>query len=100
MPCHLMRVQGPTDWRVLLGAWFGPRPAALRWLPRYRSAAYFIEVFRTSYGPVHKACAAFPADGAAALERDLSKLLQRLNVAGNPSLVVPSEHLEGVFTRR
>ena len=29
---------------------------------RYRSAAHFIEVFRTWYGPVHKAFAALPAD--------------------------------------
>ena len=29
---------------------------------RYRSAAHFIDVFRTWYGPVHKAFAALPAD--------------------------------------
>jgi ubiquinone/menaquinone biosynthesis C-methylase UbiE len=67
---------------------------------RYRSAAHFIEVFRTWYGPIHKAFAALPADGAMALERDLTELLNRMNRAGETSLVVPSEYLEVVITRR
>ena len=67
---------------------------------RYRSAAHFIDVFRTWYGPVHKAFAALPADQGAALERDLTELLDRLNRAGPGSLVVPSEYLEIVVTRR
>jgi ubiquinone/menaquinone biosynthesis C-methylase UbiE len=67
---------------------------------RYRSAAHFIDVFRTWYGPVHKAFAALPADKAAALERDLTELLNSLNRAGAGSLVVPSEYLEIVVTRR
>ena len=46
---------------------------------RYRSAAHFIDVFRTWYGPVHKAFAALPADKAQALERDLTELLNGLN---------------------
>ncbi|WP_426116975.1 class I SAM-dependent methyltransferase [Pseudomonas sp. DSP3-2-2] len=67
---------------------------------RYRSPAHFIEVFRTWYGPVHKAFAALPPEGAVALERDLTELLTRLNRAGESSLVVPSEYLEVVITRR
>ena len=67
---------------------------------RYRSAAHFIDVFRTWYGPVHKAFAALPAEQGAALERDLTELLERLNRAGPGSLVVPSEYLEVVVTRR
>jgi ubiquinone/menaquinone biosynthesis C-methylase UbiE len=67
---------------------------------RYRSAAHFIEVFRTWYGPIHKAFAALPADKASMLERDLSELLDGLNRGGPNSLVVPSEYLEIVITRR
>ncbi|BAN48369.1 class I SAM-dependent methyltransferase [Metapseudomonas resinovorans] len=67
---------------------------------RYRSPAHFLEVFRTWYGPVHKAFAALPADGAAALESDLLELLERYNRAGPDSLVIPSEYLEVVITRR
>ena len=67
---------------------------------RYRSAAHFIEVFRTWYGPVHKAFAALPPDGAESLERDLTALLERLNRAGPSAMVVPSEYLEVVVSRR
>lgn len=67
---------------------------------RYRSAAHFIEIFRTWYGPIHKAFATLPAEGAMALENDLTELLNRMNRAGETSLVVPSEYLEVVITRR
>lgn len=67
---------------------------------RYRSPAHFIEVFRTWYGPVHKAFGSLSADAALALEKDLTELMERLNVAGPDSLVVPSEYLEIVVTRR
>ncbi|WP_285435449.1 class I SAM-dependent methyltransferase [Pseudomonas sp. fls2-241-R2A-110] len=67
---------------------------------RYRSAAHFIDVFRNWYGPLHKAFAVLPADGARALESDLTELINRMNRAGERSLVVPSEYLEVVITRR
>ena len=67
---------------------------------RYRSAQHFIDVFRTWYGPVHKAFAALPEDKAAELERDLLELLNSMNRAGNASLVVPGDYVEVVVTRR
>ncbi|MEX3772699.1 class I SAM-dependent methyltransferase [Pseudomonas sp. MYb118] len=67
---------------------------------RYRSAAHFIDTFRTWYGPVHKAFAALPPEAAQALEADLTELINRSNRAGDASLVVPSEYLEVVITRR
>ena len=100
-------VQPPSLWGVEkhLQGLFGERAAAIAVVPRvfnfrYRSAAHFIEVFRTWYGPIHKAFAALPAEGAMALERDLTELLNRSNRAGPGSLVVPSEYLEIVITRR
>lgn len=66
---------------------------------RYRSAAHFIDVFRSWYGPVHKAFAALPPDRAAMLEEDLTELLDSCNRAGPGSLVVPSAYLEIVITR-
>ncbi|HET8830978.1 MAG TPA: SAM-dependent methyltransferase, partial [Casimicrobiaceae bacterium] len=39
-------------------------------------------------------------DQALALERDVTELLERHNVAGPNSLVVPSEYAEIVVTRR
>ena len=60
-------MQPPSLWGVEahLHALFGERAAAIAVTPRmfnfrYRSAAHFIEVFRTWYGPVHKAFAALP----------------------------------------
>ncbi len=67
---------------------------------RYRSAAHFIGVFRAWYGPVHKAFAALPESQALTLERELAELLDSLKRAGPGSLVVPSEYLEAVITRR
>ena len=100
-------LQPPSLWGVQthVHALFGDRAAAVEVTPRlfnfrYRSAAHFIEVFRNWYGPVHKAFAALPADKAEALEHDLTELLNRLNKAGAASLVVPSEYLEIVVTRR
>ena len=99
-------VQPPSRWGVQahLDELFGDRAAAIALTPRmfnfrYRSPAHFIEVFRTWYGPVHKAFAALPADQAAALERDLTGLLEEMNIAGPDSLVVPSEYVETVITR-
>ena len=66
---------------------------------RYRSAAHFIEVFRTWYGPIHKAFLALAPEQGKVLERELTELLDRLNRAGPSSLVVPSEYLEIVVTR-
>ena len=83
---------------------FGATSSSIRVTPRifnfrYRSAAHFVEVFRAWYGPLHKAFATLPTDGAAALQRDLIELLDRMNSAGERSLVVPGEYLEIVTTR-
>ncbi|WP_339433913.1 MULTISPECIES: class I SAM-dependent methyltransferase [unclassified Pseudomonas] len=67
---------------------------------RYRSAAHFIDIFRHWYGPMHKAFAALPPQSCQALESDLADLLNRSNRAGEDSLVVPSEYLEVVITKR
>jgi ubiquinone/menaquinone biosynthesis C-methylase UbiE len=100
-------VQPPSRWGVetQLRSLFGERAVAIAVTPRlfrfrYRSAAHFIEVFRSWYGPIHKAFAALPAEAGAALELDLTGLLNRMNEAGPGSLVVPSEYLEVVVTRR
>jgi len=100
-------VQPPSLWGVEshLHTLFGDGAAAIAVTPRvfnfrYRSAAHFIDVFRTWYGPVHKAFGALPPEKAEALAADLADLLNGLNRAGPASLVVPSEYLEIVVTRR
>ena len=67
---------------------------------RYRSAQHWIEVFRTFYGPVHKTFGALPAAGQAALASDLLALIERFNRAKDGTMVVPSEYLEVVITKR
>jgi ubiquinone/menaquinone biosynthesis C-methylase UbiE len=67
---------------------------------RYQSAAHWIEVFRNFYGPTHKAYAALDSARQEKLTRDITALLEGLNVAGSSSLVVPAEYLEVVITKR
>jgi SAM-dependent methyltransferase len=83
---------------------FGPRAADIQCTRRifnfrYRSPEHWIDIFRTYYGPTHKAFAALDGDGQARLNADLVKLLESLNVGGPNSLVVPSEYLEAVIKR-
>jgi ubiquinone/menaquinone biosynthesis C-methylase UbiE len=66
---------------------------------RYASAAHWLQVFRDYYGPTSKAFAALDPAGQQALERDIADLLERLNIAGPTSLVVPSEYLEVVISK-
>jgi len=66
---------------------------------RYKSPEHFVDVFRTFYGPTHKAFAALDAAGQAALEADLLALLRRADRGGEAGLVVPAEYLETVITR-
>lgn len=67
---------------------------------RYRSTAHWIQVFRDFYGPVHMAFKALDAAGQYALEKNITALLDRCNVAGPGSLVVPGEYLEVVVVKR
>ena len=67
---------------------------------RYRSAEHWVEVFRTYYGPVHKAFAAIDAAGPRGARADLYALLDDFNVADDGTLVVPGEYLEVVITKR
>ena len=66
---------------------------------RYRSPEHWVEVFRTYYGPVHKAFAALDAEKRAALDADLIALLRQSDRGGSSGLVVPAEYLETVITR-
>jgi SAM-dependent methyltransferase len=66
---------------------------------RYQSPEHWVDIFRTYYGPVHKAFAALDPERQAALERDLLALLRRADRGGAAGLVVPAEYLETVITR-
>jgi ubiquinone/menaquinone biosynthesis C-methylase UbiE len=84
---------------------FGPQAADIRSVRknfnfRYRSPAHWLQIFRDYYGPTHKAFAALDADGQKRLTADITALLERLNVGGKESLVVPGEYLEAVIVKR
>jgi len=61
--------------------------------------AVWIEVFRTYYGPMHKAFGALDAERQAAFTQDLLALMQERNRSGDHSLVLSSEYLEVVIER-
>jgi len=64
---------------------------------RYHSATHWLEVFRTFYGPMHKAFGALDAAKQDVLAADLIALAERFNRATDGTLVVPSEYLEVVI---
>lgn len=83
---------------------FGPRSRGIhterkQYVFRYRSAAHWIDVFRTFYGPVHKAFAALDADKQQALNDEMLALLARFNRATGSSLIMPADYLEVVVTK-
>lgn len=84
---------------------FGASAAAIQVTPRtftfrYRSPGHWVEVFRTWYGPVHKAFATLSNEGQAALEQDLLELIAEFNISGDTTMVVPGEYLEVVIYRQ
>jgi ubiquinone/menaquinone biosynthesis C-methylase UbiE len=66
---------------------------------RYQSPEHWVDVFRTYYGPVHKAFAALDAEHQAALEADLLAVLRKADRGGSKGLVIPAEYLEIVITK-
>jgi ubiquinone/menaquinone biosynthesis C-methylase UbiE len=67
---------------------------------RYRSPEHWLEIFKTFYGPTLKAFAALDESGQDALKRDLLALLGEFNHADDGTIVVHSEYLEAVITKR
>lgn len=67
---------------------------------RYRSPQHCLDIFRTYYGPVHKAFGALDAQKQAALEKDILALFGECNTAKDGTMVAPSEYLEVVITKK
>ena len=66
---------------------------------RYKSPAHWLEIFRSYYGPIVKAFAAVDAEKREALAADIYALIDRFNMAGDGTLVVPSDYLEVVVRK-
>jgi ubiquinone/menaquinone biosynthesis C-methylase UbiE len=101
-------VQSPALWgqRTQIAEWFEAGAAAIgtqkrQFVFRYRSPEHWLEVFRGYYGPVLKAFAALESPARQALlTEDLVALIERFNTAGDGTVVIPSDYLEVVVTRR
>jgi ubiquinone/menaquinone biosynthesis C-methylase UbiE len=100
-------VKSPALWgtRARVTEMFGVKAAAITIQPRhfnfrYRSAEHLLDVFKTYYGPVLKTFAALPEAAQSSLRSDLLALAETFNRAGDASLVIPSEYLEIVITKR
>ena len=67
---------------------------------RYRSPEHFLDIFKTYYGPTLKAFAALDEVNQRGLGNDLLALIGRMNRADDGTMVLPSEYLEIVITKR
>jgi ubiquinone/menaquinone biosynthesis C-methylase UbiE len=67
---------------------------------RYPSPQHWVDVFRSWYGPVHKAFATLDADGQRRLEQDLLALVAEFNTSGDATMVVPGEYVEAIILKR
>jgi SAM-dependent methyltransferase len=99
--------KSPLLWgtRGRLTEMFGSAAISIRTEPRtfnfrYRSAEHFLDVFKNYYGPMLKAFAALGEAEQSCLKQDLYALLARMDKAGDGTMVVPSEYLEIVITKR
>jgi len=99
-------VQSPALWgsQARLETLFGKAAQEIRIVSRqfnfrYRSAAHWLDVFRTFYGPVNKAFGAMDAHAQAAFARDVMTLIDSRNRSGDATLVLPSEYVEVVVVR-
>ena len=66
---------------------------------RYRSPEHFMDMFRTYYGPVHKAFLALDPSGQGALAKDLMATVANFNTATDGSMRVPSAYAEIVIAK-
>jgi ubiquinone/menaquinone biosynthesis C-methylase UbiE len=99
-------MKSPSLWgtRAHLDTLFGSKGSVAaeskNFVFRYKSREHWLEIFRGYYGPVLKAFAAIEPEARDALEGDIYALLDAFNVARDGTLVLPSEYLEVVITKR
>lgn len=98
-------VRSPLEWgtRDRLKELFGTEAASIEITQRHftfrmRSPAFWVEHWRTVYGPMTKAFAAVGEDGAAALEADLIAVAKAAS-RDDSAMIIPAEYAEVVITR-
>jgi len=100
-------VQSPTLWGATahIDELFGAQASSIKaekrhFVFRYHSPQHMVDIFRTFYGPVLKAFGALDTQKQQALEDDFLALIARFNRAEDGSVVLPSEYLEIVVTKK
>ena len=99
-------MKSPSLWgtRAHLDTLFGSKGSVAaeskNFVFRYKTREHWLEIFRGYYGPVLKAFAAIEPEARDTLEADIYALLDAFNVARDGTLVLPSEYLEVVITKR
>lgn len=100
-------VKSPALWgtKARIEEMFGGQASSIKtesrnFVFRYRSPEHWLQVFKTYYGPLLKAFGALEPAAQAALTSDLVAQIERFNRSGDAGMVVPSEYLEIVVTRR
>ena len=100
-------IKSPALWgtRARMEEMFGAHASSIKtesrdFVFRYRSPEHWLQVFKTYYGPLLKAFGALEPAAQAALTGDLMAQIERFNRSGDAAMVVPSEYLEIVVTRR
>jgi ubiquinone/menaquinone biosynthesis C-methylase UbiE len=99
--------KSPALWgtRARITEMFGTAASSIKAEPRYfafryRSPKHFLDVFKTYYGPMLKAFTALDEMKRQGLASDLLALIDKLNRADDGTMVVRSEYLEIVITKR
>jgi ubiquinone/menaquinone biosynthesis C-methylase UbiE len=99
-------VSSPALWgtRQFIEQHFGPKARHIdfeskAFVFRYRSPEHFMDVFRTYYGPIHKAFMTLDQGGQSALAQDLNATIAKLNTASDGSMRVPSAFSQIVVTK-
>jgi len=99
--------KSPAQWgtQARITEMFGTAAASIRvekcnFSFRYRSPEHFLDIFKSYYGPMLKAFAALDEANQNGLRDDLLTLIGKMNRASDGTMVVPSEYLEIVITKR
>jgi ubiquinone/menaquinone biosynthesis C-methylase UbiE len=99
-------LKSPAMWgseahlKMLFGEKMGVMAQRKHFVFRYKSVKHWIEVFKGFYGPVLKAFSTLDPAIQQALETDIMALANRFNTATDGTMVLPSEYLEVVVTKK
>jgi ubiquinone/menaquinone biosynthesis C-methylase UbiE len=103
----LAGVKSPALWgtRARIEELFGAQARSIEFLPRkfvfrYRSPQHWMDVFKSYYGPLLKTFAALQPAAQQALHHDIMALIGQMNRSGDATMVLPSEYVGVIVTKR